>query len=446
MANSTIGSVAVKQDATRIQGIDVDATPPTNGQVLAYDSGEDKYKPVAQSGGGGISLEPNQFKTLTFNAAPAVMEFGLEIGDGTDPVILTGGMNAQAIKEAIEASDDMAGFTVDVFGSTLATTGDDGVLLHSGKFIIAVGGTAPFPAWGETKNAEVQSFVVEDGDDGNYTLNGGASFKLSAFESAIQINQRALGGDYSDVIVKGASGGDEVDLTQGLGNLGGVSGWTNEANAFDNDPDTYASNGESGYSTYVEWDFGTPVELGAVIIDAYGYNYGMRGRGSNDNFATSTLFFQSDGSGQPSHWYAGRETKTFQGTGGNAYSKYRFYNGGSGGQVYSIQAMSVPGNYSGLYNSYFPFAVGNVDNPTCTGTDAVVSTLHEGGSTSSLVTTADATIEELLISGLISPESTAPTDTYTPGNAGHWANPKPTTKAAALDKLAAAFNDWIGPV
>lgn len=40
-------------NATQIQGIDVDATPPTNGQVLAYDSGEDKYKPVAQSGGGG---------------------------------------------------------------------------------------------------------------------------------------------------------------------------------------------------------------------------------------------------------------------------------------------------------------------------------------------------------------------------------------------------------
>lgn len=58
MANSAHGSVAVKQDAIKIQGIAVDATSPTDGQVLGYNSSENKAAWVnPPEGGGGGSAE-----------------------------------------------------------------------------------------------------------------------------------------------------------------------------------------------------------------------------------------------------------------------------------------------------------------------------------------------------------------------------------------------------
>lgn len=60
--NATTSSAAAV-NATEIQGVPVDATAPTNNQVLAYDSGTSSYKPVDQSGGGGSSI-PGADKTI----------------------------------------------------------------------------------------------------------------------------------------------------------------------------------------------------------------------------------------------------------------------------------------------------------------------------------------------------------------------------------------------
>lgn len=65
MANSAIGSVTVKTDATKIQGVNVDATAPADGQVLAYNATDEEYQPVDQSGGGGGSVDE---KTLRYRS------------------------------------------------------------------------------------------------------------------------------------------------------------------------------------------------------------------------------------------------------------------------------------------------------------------------------------------------------------------------------------------
>ncbi len=124
-----------------------------------------------------IALPPNRFKQLTFNAAPAVMEFGVTVGAGTDPVTLTGNIDAPALKAALEACTDLEGYAVEVFGGTqVSGTGLDGVALHSGSFVVAVQGEEPLPVWGAVENSEVQSFVVEEGDLGHIAVSGaGAS-------------------------------------------------------------------------------------------------------------------------------------------------------------------------------------------------------------------------------------------------------------------------------
>lgn len=406
---------------------------------------------ISGGGGGDISLTPNQFKTLKFNAAPAVMEFGIEIGDGTDPVVLNGGMDAAAIKAAIEDSDDFAGFTVDVYGSTTTSTGTDGVALHSGKFILAVQGTEPYPAWAAVQNSEVQQFSVTDGDGGNYTLNGGANFVMGASESSLQANQRDLGGDYTNVVIKGQSNATEAGgplLVDGTASASGeYSGAYTASNAFDGDTETSWFFQDSP-PRWLRYDRG----IGAPDLPVE--NYGIRTatnhkptewvlRTSPD--ATSWTNLDSK-SGQS---LAGDTNTVFSVSGTvQRYVELVFTEDSSSGISTQIAEFSVNSDTlpaAANMKSYFPYGVGDVANPSATGTDATVSTLHHGGSTSTLVTATDATIEELLISGLILPESTTDSGAFTPAEPSHWSSP-PTTITQALNQLAAAYNTWIGPV
>lgn len=51
----------------------------------------------------------------------------------------------------------------------------------------------------------VGSFLVSTGDSDGYTWNGGDEFELGITEANLQVNQREIGGEYEDVIVKGES-------------------------------------------------------------------------------------------------------------------------------------------------------------------------------------------------------------------------------------------------
>lgn len=319
--------------------------------------------------GADISLTPNRFKTLKFNAAPAIMEFGVEIGDGVDPIVLTGGMSAEQIKSAIEASDDMDGFTATVVGLTLAEAGADGVGLHSGKFVVALSGDAPFPAWGAVQNSEVQSFVVVEGDSSNYTLNGGANFEMGISAADLQVNQRALTGDYTDVAVAGSSSGAEGEAYDVSAT--GVGDW------------------EGRYT-----------RTGNTISGAPEYSAG----------AGKFLFRLSDGKwllSTVSNGITGSNYETPEG-GGLTPPLTGWGSGGlsPGGAPFPVLTYVPPvDDPFANFNSYFPFAAGDVANPSATGTDASVSTIYQGSNDSALVTAVEATIDDLLIAGLISPET-----------------------------------------
>jgi len=55
---------------------------------------------------------------------------GIEVGDGTDPVVFTGDATAQTLQTLLEACDDLAGYTVSVYGETQAADG-----LYTGTLI-----------------------------------------------------------------------------------------------------------------------------------------------------------------------------------------------------------------------------------------------------------------------------------------------------------------------
>ncbi len=119
------------------------------------------------SSGTSVALTPNWAKRLVLQNAPAVMEFGLTVGAGTELIVFKGDVTAGQLKETLDACADLAGYAVDVFGGTqVSSTGPDGVALHSGEFIVMLGGALPYPVWGVVQNSEVQSFIVEDGETG----------------------------------------------------------------------------------------------------------------------------------------------------------------------------------------------------------------------------------------------------------------------------------------
>lgn len=356
----------------------------------------------------GASTTPGRFQKLNFHNAPAPMEFAVRIGASTEDVVFRGDVDAPTLQGLLEACSGLAGFSVDVFGGTVQTgTGADGAARHSGGFIVVLHGAAPYPAWGAVQNAEVQRLAIEEGDDGNYTWNGGGNFTAGVSEADLQTNQRALGGDYASVVVKGhsaAAGYADVE----------VSGSTNDSAGADENG-TYVHSG-TFYNGRPVWNKET---VRTIVWDSSNSFWRLSIYGDGTNPSGSR--WANDG-GDIDGW-AGSWT----------------YLGGSSGTLVVSPLEATPAN--GDFHSYFPFSSGDAANPSATGTDAVASTLYHGGSASELVTCESADIESLLIAGLQNPVASAAPAEFTPDPA-HWYAPAPATPQEALDRMAAAFTNW----
>ncbi len=471
-----------------------------------------KQRPGQPGNGGGLT--PNRFKKLEFDSAPAVMEFGLSIGSGTDPLVLTGGMEADALKAALESCTDLSGFTVDVYGGTqVSGTGPDGVALHTGTFLVVLHGTAPFPAWGVVQNAEVQSLVIGEVDSGDvaylatgagtstvngvftpdgthdgvpafrressaylyrhsvshtwvigaapeefdesgdltlytsgtsgdrppltgwsvstgsgpaptlayndlaYTLNGGSPFSLGNSLAEIQTNQRALGSGYTDVMVKGKVIYRNLLKGSSISHNSGVY-----AGAVENMID--------GNENYGIWFSGSvdiifdrgPAAPPATVARIYKYL-----AASTDSITTS----------------ADNETYGAELAIDDTLLRYvkLSLTRGEGPVVQEISIEATPEEEGATLHSYFPFTTGNIANPAATGTGAAVSTLHQGGSESQLVTASEAGAEGVLLLGLQSPFAAPTAGEFTP-NPAHWYAPLPATQEEALNRIAAMIYNW----
>lgn len=471
-----------------------------------------KRRPALPGSGG---LTPNRFKKLVFNLAPAVMEFGLTIGAGTDPVVFTGAVDAPALKTLLEGCADLNGYSVDVYGSTeQVDTGPDGVPLYQGTLFVVLHGPSPYPAWGTALNSEVQSFVVVEGEapmepveshylvsgagspdfdgayfpdgtlngkdvfkkddthylyfdgywegycwvlhvfksslpgqihqpgqepfyfvyseansppsggwqaengsspaptvtfvEGNggggtgYTLNAGANFQMGITEADLQANQRALGGDYGNAVVKGSSAGPTYPNVTGSGFINQTSyngawahiGFTDGAPEFEDVTDGWLLRWNA---TTSRWEIWNP--NGWIV--AY-----------------------DTGAGSINGWSSGPWLED----GGGA--------GADGGTISPLIAVAPSANF----NSYFPFVVGGVAAPSATGTGATVSTICEHGSEGTLVTAAEADFDVLILLGLQLPMQ-APSSSFTP-NPAHWYAPVPATEQEALNRIAAMIYNW----
>lgn len=350
-----------------------------------------------------------------------------------------GNISAEDLKTALEECDDIAGYEIQIAGSTEESIDPESrEKIYSGVYFVVLEGDKPYPEWGMAISPEVHVFTVgESGDGGDYSLNGGASFTLSTISDAgLQANQRALGGKYSGVVVKGRARGDSIDMTQQLGSYTKSSGWTNDENMFDGDPTTFCQTPYGDYNSYwVTWDFGEEVDIHSIVIDGDGWNFGFETRFSNDDFATHTRALPRP------VWDNGRETITVVLPEENrTFRKVRFLPG-NGGKIHQIKIMSVPGVYSAKFHSYFPLGVQDIPSPIATGTDSGSDVIKVAGSESTLITRSNATLEEMVLINLLG-KGEETSDAFTP-NPSHWNSPLPETIEQAVNRMAAKFYDWF---
>ncbi|MCW5317947.1 hypothetical protein GTQ43_30515 [Nostoc sp. KVJ3] len=78
-----VGNTTAQWNASKIQGVDVISTAPTNGQILTYNSTTSKWTPTTSSGGGSSTLatltdatitSPTESQILTYNATTSKWE------------------------------------------------------------------------------------------------------------------------------------------------------------------------------------------------------------------------------------------------------------------------------------------------------------------------------------------------------------------------------------
>ena len=354
----------------------------------------------------GAGTTPNRFVKFVFNHALAEMEFAVRVGASTQDIVFRGDVDAETLQGLLEGCDDLTGYGVDVFGGTEESgTSDDGAALHSGAFIVVLHGIAPYPAWGNVQNAEVQSLVA-GGGGGGYTLNGGASFTAAITQEDLQANQRALGGDYVNVVTRG-----NFALSWAVGAL---TAHSSSNGNYSRVPDVFSGklvaslNGQLPLTDGV-WRLYWHEETACWCL-SNGYNPGNN---------LGAFYWISSSADTPPE---------------------------SGWSSYTGTPPTITPNHAMNVSLYFPYNTGNVATPTATGMNAVASTLYEHGSASTLVTSGSADIESLLIAGLQYPANTAPVTNFTP-QAEHWYSPLPATQQEAADRIAAAFyNWWLYPI
>lgn len=157
------------------------------------------------------SADPNIFRGVRANGTIAVFGFGL-------------GITNEALAAGIAALPAYNGRQIVVAGAALT-----GATNKSGTRQIAYDGAVDVPQL-EAVSGAVDSFTVTNGNSGNYSVNGGATFTLPITEGALQTNQQNLGGAFAGVVVKGSSVGNTASgksqTVTGSGNslsIGGVA-------------------------------------------------------------------------------------------------------------------------------------------------------------------------------------------------------------------------------
>lgn len=398
------------------------------------------------AGAGGPSLTAHRFQKLTFAAVPAAMEFAVEIGSGT--LVFRGDADAPTLQALLESCDGLAGYSVQIAGSTQQTgTGADGMPLYSGSYIVILTGPAPYPAWGTVQNSEVQVLTVEDGSTGDYTLNSGAAFQLSANQAVLQANQRALGGVYAEVVTKGAlqlynTGPDVTSPADGQGD------------ATDDNDATYWAWGNA-IDNYADFDLGEAQTLIGITLTISPFTAGDSGPDELRIYGSDTPFSGGGAGG-------GTLVKSFSGLSPwdfplqkqgpllfDAPVSYRYFRYFASWQASSvtfntheIEFLAVaPG--SAYLRSYFPFATGAIPAPATTGTGAAAHTLFHHATSATLVTSTAPTLETLLLATLETPAASSEATSYTPGNPAHWDGALPATVPEAVNRVAYAFNEMF---
>jgi len=198
-----------KFNASALQGTDISTGTPSNGDVLAYNSGNDEYEPVAAGGGGGvnggISFQTN-FEVDVTSSEPATG--GIKFNSATIAsvtIIRVSATDANGVDindrlSTIGNGDSfycrvLNGTTkwlkVSVTSSTLVTTSYDIVCA-------VVGGTGVLPAAADILGIDPE--IITTGGTGNVaTFNGRAGAVVSAntdYPSSIIPDSSSLGGPF----------------------------------------------------------------------------------------------------------------------------------------------------------------------------------------------------------------------------------------------------------
>lgn len=228
------------------------------GSLIFVATGGSRKGTVLHTSRGTNSFSINELQTLTFDNVPGDLEHGVRRTGSYETFVFTPDISNAALEAGLEALYD--GQTITVTGtlttSTDPITGED---LYSGELEISFS-IATNVAQLQVVSAETQRFVVQNGDLGDYTLNGGANFNLGITESNLQTNQRGLGGVYDNVIVKGVS--NPYSGSGGSGSGSGSGGG----------PD-----GEAYFNLYFPFSVGSPISpaatgTGAVATRVYNYS------------------------------------------------------------------------------------------------------------------------------------------------------------------------------
>jgi|GEM_PF-4210841 len=283
----------------------------------------------------------NEVQRITFTNTPNSQFLQLKVAGGVDTFNFQANITTNDLETGIEGLDELAGQVVVVTDNrTTNTDPDTGETRQNGYVAIEFAEDENVPQL-QVLSGEVQRLVVEEGDSGNYKLNNGANFNLGDTESDLQTNQRNLGGNFANVAVKGAS--NDVSGDSYVVSEPGTAGWGG----------TYLPTGSTlegapvfskDSSHFIFKLSSTSWVMSAVEGETTGLKYECV-----DSGLTPPL----------TGWVPG---------------------GASPGSAPSPTLTLTPGEPGNAYfNTYFPVSVGNVGNPTATGTDAVATTVQNGG-------------------------------------------------------------------
>lgn len=303
---------------------------------------------------GSSALDVDEEQTLTFTNAPASQTFRLKATGGSDTAEFTPADSNATIKAAIEGLDEYDGFTATVAGSLSSST-VDGITVYNGTKTVTFDPADNVPQL-VVIDSESQKLTVTSGDSGNYTLGGSANFALGDSIASIQTKVRAVGGNYTSVVLAGVSvapsGGTTEVTVSGAGN--GLYNGTFVQDADFDGKHTFLSGTHAiwWHSASTTWRLTT---------------------GVNNNNGNAYYYTNDDGTLDPPEtgWAAQAMTAP--------------------APTVEVDVTGATGGTAAIY-LFFPPSVGNIANAGTTGTGAVVSNVTQGpGNTSTLIAVTTST-------------------------------------------------------